>query len=384
MAGVLMGILENVTSNPLISALAGAAGVDVGEVMDKARTLAQSVTDWLPFGDLPPVQELVGMSAGGSAVGAAMPTPEKFMVGDVLFQVVDAETLEEEVDIPEHPTEDRQMVADHTWRQPTRLSVKGSLIGFPTYTERHKQALVRLQKIKQDGLPVTVICDFPPGRLPDMVLRRFSVSREHPWKNEYKVDIELQKAEYVGKATTSAGLPDVAAPDPAVPRGVAAEPEGAPRAEGMKESKTGSAPPKEVFGGILDAVRGGIEKLSDSKLGKMALDWGKNMLRNTIPGAGLVMDALSGNLSARSLLEAGASFIPGGAALLDAALSAVDAGVAALEAVGGLDALAGVISGETSLEELGRNAVATLITAASSSNPALGAIGTLARGALGV
>lgn len=216
-----------------------------------------------------------------------------------------------------------------------------------------------------------------------MALRRFSVAREHPWKNEYTVDLEMQHCEYVGRATTSSDLSDVAGPDPGIQNGISVPPEGGTKAEGMKESATGAAPPESVFGGVLDSIRKGIETLSNTKLGKMALDWGKDMLRNSIPGAGLVLDAIDGNLSAQSLLEAGASFIPGGVALLDTALDAVKYGSEVLEAVGGLEPLADLASGETSLEEMGRNAVATLITAATSANPALGAIGDLARGALG-
>ncbi len=416
-----MSLLSDIVTNvaPLVETAARAAGVDVDEIMDTARTLQQSLTDWLPNGIIPTAQKIVGLSSEGSAIGASMPTATKFMVDDVLFQVIKNESLENEVDIPEHPTEDRQMIADHTWRRPERLSISGSLIGYPASTERHKEALDGLRKIKEEGLPVTVICDFPPGRLEDMALVRFSATREYPWKNEYLVDLEMQHCEYVGKATTEAGLESVAGRDPGSPPGTAVTPEGSPTQGGLKASKTGEAPPQDVFGGILGKIRQGIEALSETKLGKMAMDWGKDMLRNSIPGAGLVMDALSGNFSAKSLLEAGASFIPGGAALLDTALGAIDTGMQALEAIGGLGALADVVSGATSLESAAKTvggavidrvtrgnatlgavadvvsgktsleaaatgAIGALVDKATEGNPALGAIAGMAKGALGI
>jgi len=392
--GLLGSIVGDVVSDPIGFAKDLASrhwDIDVDamadqarEKMDDARTLGQSITDYIPDGVVPSLQTLVGMSSRGSAVGASMPTPEKFMVDDVLFQVVEVETVDEESDIPRHPTEDRKMIADHTWRIPLHLNIHGSLIGYPVHTERHKLALEALQGIKQRGEPVNVICDFPPGELPDMVLKRFSVTREYPWKNEYQIALDMEQAEFVGRATTESGLPDVSGADPGGLPGAAVVPEGPPSNLGMQESNTGEDPPRTIFGNILGKVRDGISALGDTKLGRMALDWGKDMLRNTVPGAGLVMDALSGNLDARSLLEAGASFIPGGPALLNTALGALDAGMGALEAVGGLGAISDVVTGKTSVGDAARNAVGGLIDSAVGNNPALGAIGGMAKGALGV
>ncbi len=398
MLGVLGDIIKNVSSNPIVQTLANLAGVDIEdiaekardllapaeEIMDKARTLQQSLTDWLPNGIIPSAQKIIAVSSGGSGIGASMPTATKFMVDDVLFQVVDVETLDNEVEIPQHPTEDRQMIADHTWRVPERLSVRGALIGYPIHTERHKEALEGLRRIKEEGLPVTVITDFPPGKMEDMALRRFSVSRQYPWANQYIVDIEMQHCEYVGKATTEAGLPTVAGRDPGSPMGLSVRPEGNPQQGGIQPSKTGEAPPQDIFAGLLGTIKNGIEKLSNNNLVKMALDWGKDMVRNSIPGAGLVMDALSGNLNAKSLLETAASFIPGGAALMNAALNAIQAGITAVEAVGGLGAIGDVISGKISAETVAKGALGSLIKSATANNPALGAIGRMVQGALAI
>lgn len=323
-----------------------------------------AISDW-DIGKLgeaiKPMQDvIVALSSEESGIGPGV----KFMVHDVIFQVVTSESLSFQNDVPFHPVESRLMVSDHTWRQPVTMRISGYLIGYPVHTQRHKEALESLVKLREVGFPFRVICDFPPGTWQDMVIQNMRVTRDYPNKNAYSIELELVQARYV----RAFPLADVVGADSGTGFDITSDV--SEEDAGLQPTSLQTAPPQDFLGNFLSNIGKTIDQLSKIPFVGDLINQAKDWLRQNVPGAALLMDALTGNLSAQTLLETAASFIPGAGAVLNT----VSQVVGALQQTGVLDMVGDLMSGKASVEQVAAKATAAVVNYVGQQVPALSGI----------
>lgn len=348
---------------------------EIAEQVEKAITdFPAALSDWARnvFGqDIKPIQDFViALTSSESGIGQGL----KLIVGDVIFQVVTSESVQFKNDVPLHPVEDRRMIADHTWRQPVSMRISGMLIGYPVHTQRHKDAMEALVRLREEGVPFQVICDFPPGTWQEMVIQNLQVSRSYPNRNAYDIDLELVQAQYV---FTWPDMSGVVGQDPG--SGLDISSDLSQVDSGLQPATQSEAPPKDFLGNFLANIGKAIDDLSKIPFVGNLINQAKSWLRENVPGAALVMDLLSGNLSAQTLLETAASFIPGAGAVLNT----VSQIAGALQQTGVLDAVGDLLSGKGSIEQIAAKATAAVVNYVGQQVPALSGICSVVSSILG-
>jgi|GEM_PF-5268242 len=192
----------------IASALSAATSFAEG-VVDTALSFTQTASEFLA--DFPFPMPTIGLGSFSAIptsnpfnLGPSEPEQTKLVIGGAVFQVVSRETLTETLDPQKHPVETSHQIMDHAWRDPLKISIQGWLIGYPRETEVHKRALEQLQKLKEDATPITLVTDFPPGQVKDMLLVSLKATRKMPWGNGYEVTAEFEQVHYVDQVASPA------------------------------------------------------------------------------------------------------------------------------------------------------------------------------------
>jgi len=192
----------------MASALSAATSFATG-VIDTALSFTAPAREFL--NDFPFPTPTIGLGSFSAlpttspfSLGPSAPEQTKLVIGGAVFQVVSSESLEETLQPQKHPVETSHQIMDHAWRDPLKITIQGWLIGYPRETEVHKRALEQLQKLKEDATPITLVTDFPPGQVQDMLLIRLKATRKMPWGNGYEVTAEFEQVHYVDQVAAPA------------------------------------------------------------------------------------------------------------------------------------------------------------------------------------
>mgnify|MGYP001040874430 CR=1 FL=1 len=259
------------------------------------------------------------------------------MIGDVRvwlpLQKGGSESVAKELELAQHPIEDRTRVTDQAWRGPFVFSLSGALVDDPRFSQKHRQALNRLHEYQENATIVPLYIDFK-GLVGDCIVKSVTAERSH-FQNTYYVNITVEKLRFVRDPRGGRG---VAQPDPStgvMVEGTAGElglrdPKvwGLPTVLGVQTSDQGAQRGDGGIGGFFNKMLDLAKGIGETPLGQMAL----NALRDTVGKTPLgqvglaAFDVLSGTQTSTltKAVKVGLDLLQGKAGVADIANVALD------------------------------------------------------------
>lgn len=262
-----------------------------------------------------------------------MPKPSTpisgLMIGDVRVWVPlqgGSESVLKELELAQHPVEDRTRITDHTWRGPFVFTISGAFVDDPRFSNKHRQALDRLHFYQEQAELVPLFIDFK-GVVGDCIVRQVEATRSD-FQNTYHVSITVEQVHLV--RDPAGDIRNVSQRDPSTGMGVEGQPDNLgvtdPDKWGLPQGA--GKPGDGGIGGFFSSMLNTLKNIGDSALGKMALNAVKDLAGKTPLGQlGLAaFDVLTGNQTSTltKAVNVGLNLLQGKANVADLASVALD------------------------------------------------------------
>jgi hypothetical protein len=303
----------------------------------------------------------------GSASLEPPATGSGLIIGDVRvwlpMQHGGSEGIEKELELAQHPIEDRTRITDHAWRGPYVFPISGAFVDDPRFSQKHRQALNRLHEYQEKAEIVPLYIDFK-GVVGDCIVRSVKAERS-TFQNTYYVNIVVEKLRFVSEPSAGATQPDPST-------GTMVEPMsndlglrdpkvwGLPTAPGAQLSDQGAQQGDGGIGGFFGKMLDLVKGISETPLGQMALNALKDTVGKTPLGqvglaaydlltgsqtstltkaAKVGLDLLQGKANLADVANVALDIIPGASSLKDAVMGPVSKALGFVEQLPGGKAL---------------------------------------------
>ncbi len=247
-------------------------------------------------------------------------------LGGLVFTLIQEDSAEYPAEDSRHPVPDKQAISDHVWIDNDTFTLRGIFSAGNINDDKHEQSYEKLKEMRDTGDPYTLVWGHPPGKVENVVIRRFAPRRQVPRRHSFEYEVELAPQRIIGQSRAQQGADTSSGTE--IEGGGSDKGEVPPESPG-DESGTGKKDEQEDDGGggPFGFIKNAVDTVSDfaqSDIGQMARGALADVARNSPIGGDLMANALEGDFSAGALAESALSMAPGGSILGDVAKTGVN------------------------------------------------------------